>query len=41
VAALGGWRREVFGEPALKLVRGEIALAYDQGKVRIVERPSD
>lgn len=37
VAALSGWRREVFGENALKLVRGEIALRYEDGKVRIVE----
>ncbi len=38
VQALSGWRREVFGEPALKLVRGEISLSYDKGKVTIEDR---
>ena len=28
--ALQGWRREVFGEQALKLVRGEIALKFEK-----------
>ena len=28
--ALHGWRREVFGEQALKLMRGEIALKFDE-----------
>lgn len=37
IPALSGWRREVFGDPALKLVRGEIALRYDKGKVAVVE----
>lgn len=37
IPALSGWRREVFGEPALKLVRGEIALRYDKGKVAVIE----
>ncbi|MGA2951796.1 MAG: ribonuclease D [Caulobacteraceae bacterium] len=35
--ALQGWRREVFGEDALKLKRGEIALVLDGSKVRAVE----
>lgn len=35
--ALHGWRREAFGEDALKLKRGEIALMLDAGKVRVVE----
>src|SRR6185295_3809764 len=30
VPALIGWRRDLFGETALKLKRGEIALAVDQ-----------
>ena len=30
VPALHGWRRELFGETALKLKRGEIALAVDR-----------
>lgn len=40
IPALNGWRREVFGDPALKLVRGEIALRYDKGKVAVVEERS-
>ncbi|MBF9036301.1 ribonuclease D [Rhodobacterales bacterium HKCCE2091] len=32
-----GWRREVFGEDALRLCRGEIALSAKGQKVRIVE----
>ncbi len=35
--ALQGWRREAFGEDALKLKRGEIALVLDGGRVRAVE----
>jgi len=37
VPALKGWRREVFGEIALKLKRGEIALRLKDGAVDIVE----
>ncbi|MAL08424.1 MAG: ribonuclease D [Maricaulis sp.] len=33
VAALKGWRREVFGETALRLKRGKIALLLQGGKV--------
>ena len=33
IPAMTGWRREVFGEPALKLKRGEIALRLENGKV--------
>ena len=36
-SALQGWRREAFGEDALKLKRGEIALVLDGGRVRAVE----
>lgn len=35
VPALHGWRREVFGEEALKLVRGEIAIKFDQRRIRV------
>lgn len=35
--SLQGWRREAFGEDALKLKRGEIALVLDGGRVRAVE----
>jgi len=34
--ALHGWRREAFGEDALKLKRGELALVLDGAKVRVV-----
>lgn len=37
VPALSGWRREVFGEPALRLKRGEIALRLKGAAVDIVE----
>jgi ribonuclease D len=35
--ALHGWRREAFGEDALKLKRGELALVLDGVRVRVVE----
>jgi ribonuclease D len=35
--ALQGWRREAFGEDALKLKRGELALVLDGSRVRVVE----
>jgi ribonuclease D len=37
VAALKGWRREAFGEDALKLKKGELALVLDGARVRVVE----
>ena len=37
IPALNGWRREVFGDPALKLIRGETALRYRNGKVATEE----
>ncbi|MEM7075129.1 MAG: ribonuclease D [Pseudomonadota bacterium] len=36
VAALRGWRRDVFGEDALRLCAGEIALAAEDGAIRTV-----
>ena len=36
LAALGGWRREVFGADALRLCQGEIALSARGGAVRVV-----
>ncbi|WP_296099482.1 ribonuclease D [uncultured Agrobacterium sp.] len=39
VQALSGWRRELFGEPALKLIRGEVALRFAGKKVEAVEMP--
>ncbi|GIQ73450.1 ribonuclease D [Bradyrhizobium sp. ma5] len=38
VGALHGWRRELFGEAALKLKRGQLALAIDKGRVVRVDR---
>ena len=35
--ALHGWRREMFGEDALRLIRGEIALSARGKRVKIVE----
>lgn len=40
VQALSGWRRELFGEPALKLIRGEVALRFAGKKVEAVEMPA-
>lgn len=37
VPALSGWRRELFGEDALKLKRGEIALVLSGARVEVVE----
>jgi ribonuclease D len=37
VPALHGWRRDVFGDLALKLKRGEIALKLTDGAVELVE----
>jgi ribonuclease D len=34
--ALHGWRREAFGEDALRLKRGELALVLDGARVRVV-----
>jgi ribonuclease D len=38
VPALKGWRRELFGEKALALKRGQLALAIESGRVVTVER---
>lgn len=37
VDALSGWRRQLFGEDALKLKRGEIALVLNGARVEVVE----
>ena len=37
VPAMHGWRREVFGERALKLVNGEIALKFENRKIVAIE----
>jgi ribonuclease D len=38
VPALSGWRRELFGEKAIALKHGKLALAIEKGKVAAVER---
>jgi ribonuclease D len=38
VGALRGWRRELFGEAALKLKHGQVALAIEKGRVIRVDR---
>jgi ribonuclease D len=40
VAALKGWRRELFGDKALALKHGRLALAVERGRVVTMERPS-
>lgn len=37
VPAMHGWRRELFGEDALRLKRGEIALAAQGTRIKLVE----
>ncbi|GGG25972.1 ribonuclease D [Chelatococcus composti] len=37
VPALSGWRRQLFGEKALALKAGRLALTVDRGRVRIIE----
>ena len=34
--ALHGWRLEVFGRDALRLIRGEVALSAENGAVKVV-----
>ena len=42
VAALSGWRREAFGADALRLMRGEIALAAEGRRLKIFNpKPKD
>ncbi|HEY0234731.1 MAG TPA: HRDC domain-containing protein, partial [Afipia sp.] len=41
VGALHGWRRDLFGETALALKHGKIALCIDKGRVVLSERASD
>ncbi|WP_019961918.1 ribonuclease D [Woodsholea maritima] len=37
IQAMTGWRRKLFGEPALRLKRGELALVLEKGQVEAVE----
>jgi len=38
VPAMKGWRRELFGENALALKHGKLALAVEKGRVITVEK---
>jgi len=40
VPALKGWRRELFGDKALRLKHGQLALAVERGKVVTVDKAS-
>jgi ribonuclease D len=37
---LKGWRRDLFGEDALRLRRGELALVLEGSRVRVREVPA-
>ncbi len=37
VPALQGWRKDLFGDPALKLISGEVALRFVDKRVEAVE----
>lgn len=37
IAALNGWRRELFGQKALALLSGKLALSFENGQVRLFE----
>jgi ribonuclease D len=39
VAAVKGWRRRLFGEDAMRLKRGELALTLDRGEVVTIPSP--
>lgn len=41
VPALHGWRREVFGEDALRLKHGEIALSVRDGAIQLTRMPGE
>ena len=37
IRALDGWRRDIFGTPALKLKNGTIAIAIENKKIRLID----
>jgi ribonuclease D len=41
VPALAGWRRELFGTPALDLKNGRVALAMNGGRIVLLERSGE
>ena len=40
VAALRGWRRDIFGHKALKLIEGKLAFKFDKRRIELFETPS-
>ena len=38
IPAMQGWRRDLFGEKALALKHGKLALAIEKGRVSAIER---
>ena len=41
VRALSGWRRDIFGEDALRLKRGELALTADGSRIKLIETTAE
>mgnify|MGYP000630984586 FL=1 len=41
VPAFSGWRKEIFGDQALKLLRGEVALRFVDRTVTLIDLPKD
>ncbi|MDN2564978.1 ribonuclease D [Aquibium sp. A9E412] len=39
VPALSGWRRDVFGDKALALVRGDTAIKFEKRRIRLIDLP--
>ncbi len=37
IAALQGWRKEIFGDKALALLNGDLALSFEKGQIRLFE----
>ena len=40
VPAMHGWRRQVYGNAALKLIGGEMAIKFENRKIRIFDLPA-
>ena len=40
VPAMHGWRREVFGDLALKLIAGDMALKFENRRIRVFDLPA-
>ena len=37
VPAMQGWRRDVFGDAALKLIRGEMGMKFEKRKIKVFD----